>query len=92
MRTTFTVHHNEHVSSRPFEEIVTASERTAWPNLCGPNDVAVIGIKPIDAALLPKAGECRRQLSATDDCFPSKLACLRDLNCRALGSDRDHSK
>src|SRR5467141_926847 len=26
MRTTFTVHHNEHVSSRPFEEVVTAFE------------------------------------------------------------------
>jgi len=35
-----------------------------------PNYVAVIGIKPIDAALLAEAGECRRQLSATDDCFP----------------------
>jgi len=34
----------------------------------------------------------RRQLSATDDCLPSKLACLRDLNCRAPGSNRDHSK
>jgi uncharacterized protein (DUF302 family) len=26
MRTTFTVHHNEHVSSRPFEEVVNAFE------------------------------------------------------------------
>ena len=26
MRTTFTVHHNEHVSSRPFEEVVSAFE------------------------------------------------------------------
>src|SRR5439155_27033765 len=26
MRTTFTVHHNEHVSSRPFEEVVDAFE------------------------------------------------------------------
>ena len=34
----------------------------------------------------------RRQLSATDDCFPPRLACLRDLNCRALGSSRDHSE
>src|SRR5882724_5698115 len=34
----------------------------------------------------------RRQLSATDDCLPSKLAYLRDLNCRALGPNRDHSK
>jgi hypothetical protein len=33
----------------------------------------------IDAAFLAKAGECRRQLNATDDCFPSELACLRDL-------------
>ena len=56
------------------------------------NDVAVIGIKLIDAALLPKAGECRRQLSATYDCFHSKLTCLRDLNCRVLRFDRDHSK
>ena len=26
MRTKFTVHHNEHVSSRPFEEVVSAFE------------------------------------------------------------------
>lgn len=26
MRTTFTVHHNEHISSRPFEEVVNAFE------------------------------------------------------------------
>src|SRR5450759_1719915 len=26
MKTTFTVHHNEHVSSRPFEQVVTAFE------------------------------------------------------------------
>jgi hypothetical protein len=26
MRTAFTVHHNEHVSSRPFEEVVNAFE------------------------------------------------------------------
>ncbi len=42
-----------------------------------PNDVAVIGIRPIDAALLPKAGECRRQLSATDDCFPQNSPAAR---------------
>src|SRR3984893_12214420 len=28
MKTTFTVHHNEHVSSRSFEEVVTAFEST----------------------------------------------------------------
>jgi hypothetical protein len=27
---------------------------------------------PIGAAVLGKAGECRRQLSATDDCLPLK--------------------
>ncbi len=51
-----------------------------------PNDVAVIGIKPIGAALVAKASECCRQRSATDDCFPSKLVCLRDFNCGALGT------
>ena len=34
----------------------------------------------------------RRQLSATDDFSPSKLAYLRDLNCGVLGSSCDHSK
>jgi hypothetical protein len=39
-------------------------------------DVAVIGIKrPIDAALVAKAGECRRQLSATDCLTEYSPAC-----------------
>ena len=35
-----------------------ASQRTAWPNRCAPNDGAVIGIKcPINTALLAKAND-----------------------------------
>src|SRR6266550_7112916 len=34
----------------------------------------------------------RRQLVPPTTVSPSKLACLRDLNCRALGPNRDHSK
>src|ERR1700730_1894624 len=33
-----------------------ASERSAWPDWCAPNDVAVIGVEcPVDAAFLAKA-------------------------------------
>src|ERR1700745_3697386 len=40
-----------------------ASERTAWPNRCAPNDVAVLGIKrPIDAALLAKADDGAQEI------------------------------
>src|SRR5882762_490914 len=50
-----------------------ASERTARPNRCAPNDVAVIGIEcPIDAALLAKADNITHEIGAC----PSKIEIL----------------
>src|SRR5260370_9042540 len=54
-----------------------ASERTARPNRCAPNDVAVIGIKcPIDAALLAKADDITHEMGAC----PSKIKVLAGRN------------
>src|SRR6266702_2874248 len=40
-----------------------ASERSAWPHRCAPNNVAVIGIeRPEDAALLAKANNIAEQI------------------------------
>jgi hypothetical protein len=50
-----------------------ASERTAGPNECAPNDVAVIWIEcPIDAALLAKADNITHEIGAC----PSKIEIL----------------
>ena len=47
-----------------------ASERTAWPNRCAPNDVAVIGIEcPLDTAFLAKADNIPHQIGTC----PSKV-------------------
>ena len=71
MRTTFTVHHNKHVSSRPFE----AGRRFLQ---------AYRLTQPVVQTMLPLSGlsqwmplfwlkpASRRQLSATDDCLPHK--------------------
>ncbi len=53
-----------------------ASQRTAWPDRCAPNDVAVIGIEcPIDAALLAKA----------DDAAYEVRSCSSQIEIRAAG-------
>src|SRR5580704_11425384 len=54
-----------------------ASERSAWPHRCAPNDVSVIGIKcPEDAALLAKAHDIAHKIGAC----PSKIEILASGN------------
>src|SRR5580704_5541659 len=54
-----------------------ASERSAWPHRCAPNDVSVIGIEcPEDAALLAKADNITHEIWAC----PSKIEILATRN------------
>ena len=55
--TTFTVHHNKHVSSRPFEAGRRFLQAYRLTQAVVQTMLRFIGIKPIDAALLAKAGE-----------------------------------
>ena len=42
------------------------SQRTAWPNRCAPNDIAVVRVKcPVNAALLPETDNISQEIGAS---------------------------